>query len=214
MPPLSDAQRAALDAYAAELARLNRAFNLVSPRTVREIPRLHVGHSLALAARPFPVGATVVDWGSGGGLPAVPLAIAFPVTAFVAVDSVGKKTQAVELFARRLELANLTAWNGRAEAYEGPAPSLSVSRATAPLADLWAWHAAARPAPPACAPTLAPGAPLASDEAWPPGLVCLKGGDLTDEVAALHAAHDDLTVVQWPIEGFGADKRVVWVGGT
>lgn len=213
MTLLSDAQRTALDAYAAELARLNRAFNLVSPSTVRDIPRRHIGHSLALAARPFPVGATVVDWGSGGGLPAVPLAIAFPVTAFVAVDSVGKKTQAVELFARRLELPNLTAWKGRAEAYDGPAPDLSVSRATAPLADLWAWHAAARAEPPADAPTLSPDAPLASDDVWPPGLVCLKGGDLTDEIAALHAAHAGLTVVQWPIEGFGDDKCVVWVGG-
>ena len=212
-PSLSDTQRAQLDAYAAELARLNRAFNLVSPRTVAEIPRVHVGHSLALAARPFPVGATVVDWGSGGGLPAVPLAIAFPHAAFVAVDSVGKKTQAVELFARRLELQNLTAWNGRAEHYDGPAPQLSVSRATAPLADLWAWHAAARAEPPTGAAALAPGDPLASDEAWPPGLFCLKGGDLTDEVAALHAAHPGLTVVQWELRGFGADKRVVWVGG-
>ena len=200
---LSDAQQATLDAYADELARLNRAFNLVSPRTVREIPRLHVGHSLALAARPIPAGATVVDWGSGGGLPAVPLAVAFPDAAFVAVDSVGKKTEAVRLFARRLGLDNLSAWNGRADAYDGPAPHLSVSRATAPLADLWAWHAAVA-APlddPAAPPTT--DEPLAADRPWAPGLVCLKGGDLTDEIAALHAAHAGLRVVSWPVRGYG-----------
>lgn len=212
-PPLTDAQRASLVAYAAELARVNRAFNLVSPATVRDIPRTHIGHSLALAARPFPVGTTVVDWGSGGGLPAVPLAVAFPYTAFVAVDSVGKKTRAVELFARRLGLPNVGVWNGRADVYDGPAPTLSVSRATAPLADLWAWHAAARAEPPADTSTPAPDAPLAADTPWPPGLVCLKGGDLTDEIAALHAAHPGLTVVQWPLDGFGDDKRLVWVGG-
>lgn len=181
---LSDAQRTALRAYAAELARVNRAFNLVAPSTVRDIPERHVRHSLAIAVRAFPDGAVVVDWGSGGGLPAVPLAVAFPGVQWVAVDAVGKKTEAVRLFARRLGLTNVTVWNGRAEAYAGPAPHYAVSRATAPLADLWRWFDTAR----------VPFDGEIPDACWAPGLVCLKGGDLTDETAALLAAFPDVRV--------------------
>ena len=205
LPALTDAQTALLDAYAAELARVNRAVNLVAPKTVRDIPERHVRHSLALAVRPFPAGAVVVDWGSGGGLPAVPLAVCFPEATFVAVDAVGKKTEAVRLFARRLGLANLSVWNGRAEAYAGPPPTHAVSRATAPLADLWRWFEAAR---------IPFGGPL-PDAAWPPGLACLKGGDLADEVAALRAAFPDVRVEQTGLGGIlgaaWADKALVSV---
>ena len=177
---LSGAQRETLDAYVAELERINRRVNLVARPASRADLERHVRHCLALATRPFYDGATVVDWGTGGGLPAVPLAVAFPGVQFVGVDTVGKKSEALRLFARRLDLDNLTAWNGRAEAYDGPAPDVSVSRATAPLATLWGWHVRARSAPPAS------GEPSAeSGSAWPRGLVCLKGGDLSAETADL-----------------------------
>lgn len=189
LPALSDAQRALLDRYAAELARVTRRVNLIAPSTVGQIAERHVRHSLALAVHPFPDGATVVDWGSGGGLPAVPLAVAFPNVQWVAVDSVGKKTEAVRGFARALELDNLSVWNGRAERYDGLRPHFAVSRATAPLADLWAWFAACR-------------VPFEGDlpaDAWPPGLLCLKGGDLTDETADLRRAAPDVRVETTPL---------------
>ncbi len=174
---LSSAQRDTLAIYAAEVERLNQRVNLVArPATRADVAR-HVRHCLALATQPFPDGAVLVDWGSGGGLPAVPLAVAFPKVEVVAVDAVGKKTEAVKLFARRLGLDNLNVWNGRSEAYDGPAPHYSVSRATAPLATLWSWHE--RVAQPLV------GVP---DGAWAPGLVCLKGGDLGAEVEALRQA--------------------------
>lgn len=184
---LSERQRQQLDRFAAELVRMNRRLNLVAPATLREgeLERVHLRHSLALASRPFPAGLTVVDWGAGGGLPTVPLAIAFPETQFVAVDAVRKKMEAVRTFARRLGLENLSVWHGRAEAYDGPAPHLCVSRATAPLADLWAWTSRA----------LVPWEGTVSPEAWASGgLLTLKGGDLSDEIAALHAEHDGLTL--------------------
>ena len=171
---LTDLQRDTLAQYAQELARVNKRFNLVAPSTLADAEAVHLWHSLALSARAFPAGATVVDWGAGGGLPSVPLAIAFPQTRFVAVDSVGKKMEAVRLFARRLGLDNLEVWNGRAERYDGPAPHYAVSRATAPLGALWAWTERVR-------------VPLTDvpDGAWAPGLLTLKGGDLTAEIAAL-----------------------------
>jgi 16S rRNA (guanine527-N7)-methyltransferase len=202
---LTPPQREQLDAFAAELARVNRQVNLVSPATVPEIEERHLLHSLALAGRAFPPGAMVVDWGSGGGLPAIPLAIRFPETRFVAVDAVRKKTEAVRLFARRLGLDNLDVWNGRAEAWEGTA-HYAVSRATAPLASLWGWFARVR-------------APLSDvpEGCWAPGLLCLKGGDLTEEIGALHARFPGLVVEQIPLapllgHPYFADKAVVRVG--
>ena len=203
---LSDRQRDALAIYAAEMERLNQRVNLIArPATRADVAR-HVRHCLTLATRPFPDGATVVDWGSGGGLPAVPLAVAFPEVEVVAVDAVGKKTEAVKLFARRLELDNLSAWNGRAEAYDGPAPHYSVSRATAPLATLWGWHQrVVRPLDDV------------PEGAWTPGLVCLKGGDLTAEVAALRDAFPHTSGAGRGLDDLlgpdGADKRIVYVTG-
>lgn len=205
LPALTDAQRQTLGRYADELARLNRRVNLVAPSTMGDVWTRHVQHSLCVAARPFPDGAVVVDWGTGGGLPAVPLAIACPHLQVVAVDAVGKKTEAVRLFARRLDLGNLTVWNGRAEAYDGPAPHYAVSRATAPLASLWSWHVRAR----------TPWTGTRSQDAWAPGLVCLKGGDLGDETATLNQAFPGLTVTETslaPLLGSGfADKVLVHV---
>ena len=201
--PLDADQRGTLDVYAAEVERMNQRVNLVARPASRADVERHVRHCLALATRPFPDGAVVVDWGTGGGLPAVPLAVAFPGVRVVAVDAVGKKTEAVKLFARRLGVENLEVWNGRAEAYDGPAPHYSVSRATAPLATLWGWHERVAQ-------------PLAVDDgAWAPGLVCLKGGDLAAEAAALADAFpqttgaarglDDLLGPEW------SDKRIVHV---
>ncbi|MEM1116038.1 MAG: RsmG family class I SAM-dependent methyltransferase [Bacteroidota bacterium] len=190
---LDSRQRARLDAYTAEMERVNRRVNLVARAATRDDLRRHVRHCLALATRPFPSGSVVVDWGSGGGLPAVPLAVAFPEARVVAVDAVGKKTEAVKLFGRRLELDNLTAWNGRAEAYDGPAPHYSVSRATAPLATLWAWHMAVR-------------TPLnAPRDAWAPGLLALKGGDLAAEIEALRASASVKVAVTPLLDVLGAD---------
>ena len=201
---LTPPQRTQLRTFADELARVNRQVNLVSPATIPEAEERHLVHSLALARRAFPAGATVVDWGSGGGLPAVPLAIRFPETRFVAVDAVRKKTEAVRLFARRLGLDNLEVWNGRAEAWGGAA-DYAVSRATAPLVDLWGWFARAR-------------RPLADvpEAAWAPGLVCLKGGDLAAEITALDAAFPGLVTEQIPLESllersYFTDKAIVHV---
>ena len=199
---LTDRQRDTLGAYAEQLEALNRRVNLVARPASRADVEKHVRHCLALAVRPFPPGSTVVDWGSGGGLPAVPLAVAFPEVEVVAVDAVGKKTEAVRLFARRLGIDNLTAWNGRAEAYDGPAPHVSVSRATAPLADLWAWHTAAR-------------AGLADVAGAWSGLVCLKGGDLGAEAADLRQSDPGVEVATHGLaEVLGAewsDKAIVHV---
>ncbi len=177
---LSPLQGSQIEAFALELSALTQRVNLISPASAADVEERHLVHSLALAHRDFPAGATVVDWGAGGGLPSVPLAIRFPEVRFVAVDAVGKKTEAIRLFARRLALSNLDVWTGRAEEWPGQA-DYAVSRATAPLASLWTWFARIR-TPAATAPA----------GAWQPGLVCLKGGDLEAEIDTLREA--------WPVD--------------
>ncbi|NBB72683.1 MAG: 16S rRNA (guanine(527)-N(7))-methyltransferase RsmG [Bacteroidetes bacterium] len=186
---LSNAQRKQLDAYAEHLRRFNPKINLISPDTEPHIRERHLLHSLALTWRGFPAGSRIVDWGTGGGLPAIPLAIAFPEIEVFAVDSVGKKVRAVRAMARRLGLDNLFAWNGRAENWTGSA-HYSVSRATAPLAALWRWHCR----------IVAPNVPPSDEDVWPPGLICLKGGDLSDEIDDLRVQDPDVIIEQDPLK--------------
>jgi 16S rRNA (guanine527-N7)-methyltransferase len=173
---MDDAQRERLEIYARELAEMNRRINLVSREDVDHVASRHIPHCLTLAMRRFPSGSTVVDWGTGGGLPLIPLAIVFPEVSFIGVDAVRKKTQAVATFSRRLGLSNVNVWHGRAEQFDGEA-DISVSRATAPIDQLWFWHSRVVRATDAD--------PMPTDE-WPRGsLVCLKGGDLAGELSAL-----------------------------
>ena len=186
---LAAAQREQLAAFAQQLLQFNRRLNLISRETEAAFAERHVLHSLALAHRRFPDGSTVVDWGTGGGLPAIPLAIVFPAVEIHAVDAVGKKIQAVRAIGRRLGLANLHPWHGRAEDWPGTA-HFSVSRATAPLHDLWRWHRRARSA----------ARSVQEKEMWQPGLICLKGGDLTKEIEALRRAFPAAEVETTPLE--------------
>ena len=170
---LNEVQRAQVQHYEALLLDVNQRINLISrqtdPATVFE---RHMLHCLTLTQRRFPDGATVVDYGTGGGLPGLLLAIAFPNVSFHLIDSVGKKIRAVSEMAQELGLENVEAHHVRAEQWDGTA-HFAVSRATAPLRDLWSWfRRVAKPfeVPQGC---------------WPAGLTCLKGGDLTEEIQLL-----------------------------
>ena len=203
---LTAGQREQLDAFEEQLLRFNRRVNLVSSESEQQFRTQHLLHCLTLTARSFPAGCTVVDWGTGGGLPAIPLAICEPEVTVVGVDSVGKKSRAVRTIARRLGLDNCFTWNGRAEEWTGEA-HYSVSRATAPLADLWAWHrrvAVDLETPP-------------GDDDWAPRLLALKGGDLSAEIDELRAAAPETDVERLALEallgrnGFFGEKEIVAV---
>jgi 16S rRNA (guanine527-N7)-methyltransferase len=203
---LTAAQRQQLNAFSEMLCRFNDWVNLISPDTEDGVETHHLLHCLTLTTRDFPAGSTIVDWGTGGGLPAIPLAICYPDVTVVGVDSVGKKGRAVRTMARRLDLDNCYAWTGRATEWEGGA-HYSVSRATAPLAELWRWHQRAA----------IPLNGTSGDETWAPGLLTLKGGDLSDELDALRDAAPDVEVERRPLEsllgrnGFFGEKEIVAV---
>lgn len=203
---LTTEQKSQLSDFEDQLLRFNQRVNLISPKTENDFRTRHLQHCLTLTVRDFPEGCTIVDWGTGGGLPAIPLAICYPEVTIVGVDSVGKKVRAVRTIARRLGLDNCFTWNGRAEEWTGVA-HYSVSRATAPLADLWRWHRRV-----AGDLSISPG-----EGEWGPRLLVLKGGDLSDEISELRSEDPEVELKRVSLEallgrnGFFGEKEIMAV---
>jgi len=148
----------------------NEKINVISRKDIDSLYERHVLHSLAIAALcPFDDGAEIIDIGTGGGFPGIPLAIFFPKVNFLLTDSIGKKIKVVQEVAAAIGLKNVTAIHSRAEEIKGRSFDYAVSRAVAPLGDLWQWI------------NLLIRKGQKSDE-LPNGLICLKGGDLSTEI--------------------------------
>jgi 16S rRNA (guanine527-N7)-methyltransferase len=150
----------------------NSKINVISRKDLDGLYEKHVLHSLAIAAAfEFQPGSNIVDLGTGGGFPGIPLAIFFPEVQFLLVDSIGKKIKVVEAVAEAIGLKNVTTRHSRIEDIKDKRFDLVVSRAVAPLKDLWKWSK----------PLLKKPAPNSTTQ--PPGLICLKGGDLATEIS-------------------------------
>ena len=148
----------------------NEKINVISRKDIDALYEKHILHSLAIAALcNFNDGAQVVDIGTGGGFPGIPLAIFFPEVEFLLSDSIGKKIKVVHEVANAIGLKNVTAVHSRVEEIKGRTFDFAVSRAVAPLGELWNW----------INPLIRKG--QKSDE-FAAGLICLKGGDLTKEI--------------------------------
>ncbi len=144
----------------------NEKINVISRKDMDNFYEHHVLHSLAIATQfEFKKGAEIMDLGSGGGFPGIPLAIFFPDTPFHLVDSINKKLKVAAAIAAAIGLTNVTTQHTRAEDIKNRKFDVVVSRAVAPLKDLWWWSK-----------------PLLKKGVSPNGLICLKGGDLTKEI--------------------------------
>jgi 16S rRNA (guanine527-N7)-methyltransferase len=208
----------ALKDYQKLLMSYNRRINLVSRRHDPNFFDHHILHALALSVRSFATGSSVVDWGSGGGIPAIPLALAFPEVEFICVDKVEKKIRAIRAMAGELGLKNIRAIAARAESMPGNL-DYSISRATASLGSLWNWHRRISTR------NMDEGVPSPrsmrqekgeSGTFWNTGLLCLKGGDLKKEIGALWKMDDTADVELIDIAGlfigdYFRDKRIVHV---
>src|SRR5215212_2391131 len=157
----------------------NAKINVISRKDIDSLYEKHVLHSLSIAAVfDFPTGSEIIDIGTGGGFPGVPLAIFFPQVKFHLVDSINKKLKIIEAVKEAIGLDNITTQHSRAEDIRNRKFDFAVSRAVAPLKDLWRWSK--------------PLLKVASYEQRAAngegirirsGLICLKGGDLTQEIS-------------------------------
>ena len=118
----------------------NTKINVISRKDIDSLYEKHVLHSLSIAATfDFPAGTEVIDIGTGGGFPGVPLAIFFPQVKFHLVDSINKKLKIIEAVKEAIGLDNVTTQHSRAEEIKSRKFDFAVSRAVAPLGDLWRW---------------------------------------------------------------------------
>ena len=164
---LTDHQRELWQALPAELAVWNAQINVVSRKDMEHAAERHLLHSACLAPFLGPLdGQRVVDIGTGGGFPGLPLAILYPKTHFTLVDSIGKKIKVVQALADALELKNVEAVHARVESLPGGFRT-AVTRAVAPMPQLLEWMR----------------------NQWAPGagrrLLALKGGDLREELQGI-----------------------------
>jgi 16S rRNA (guanine527-N7)-methyltransferase len=149
----------------------NTQINVISRKDIESLYEKHVLHSLSIAACfPFPPGLEVLDIGTGGGFPGIPLAIFFPEVKFHLVDSIGKKLKVVESVRDAIGLKNVRTSHSRVEDLKGLKYDFVVSRAVAPLKELWRWSK----------PLLKKEKPM---EDFKSGLICLKGGNLAQEIS-------------------------------
>ncbi len=145
----------------------NQKINVISRKDMDHFYEHHVLHSLAIATQfDFKPGQQVLDLGCGGGFPGIPLAIFFPETDFLLADSINKKLVVAAEVANAIGLQNVRTRHTRAEEIKDQKFDVVVSRAVAPLKDLWFWSR-----------------PLLKKGGSPNGLICLKGGDLTNEIS-------------------------------
>lgn len=153
----------------------NEQINVISRKDIDSLYEKHVLHSLSIAASfDFTAGMNIIDLGTGGGFPGIPLAIFFPQVRFHLVDSIAKKLKVVEAVGAGIGLQNITTQHSRIEDIKNrpqdPVVKFDfvVSRAVAPLKDLWRWSK--------------PLLKIKTQTEFTPGLVCLKGGDLATEI--------------------------------
>jgi 16S rRNA (guanine527-N7)-methyltransferase len=175
--------------------RLNRTVNVISRKDIGSLEERHVLHSLAIARKfTFTPGQSVVDVGTGGGFPGIPLAILFPDTRFFLVDSIAKKCRVAGEIATSLRLANVTVIRGRIEELSMQT-DYAVSRAVATLPRLAAWT----------------GHLFGNRGCREGGLIALKGGDLQEELKEFGNEAQVFPVSDWFDRPFFSAKFIVYI---
>ena len=197
LPELSDESAEKLARLKPLYAEWNAAINVISRQDMDAFDERHVLHSLAiLKAMRFAPGSDVLDVGTGGGFPGIPLAIACPDVQFVLCDSIGKKMKVVRAVVEALELTNVTVHHGRAEEIRGSFDFV-VSRAVTRMNRFVPWvQGKIKPR---------------NINPWPNGILALKGGDLTEELAEVSFPTERMAISTWFDQPFFETKQVVYV---
>ena len=173
-------QFAALDSLYKEW---NGKINVISRKDIDGLYEKHVLHSLAIAAVfEFEPGSEILDIGTGGGFPGIPLAIFFPDVKFHLVDSIAKKLKVVNAVAEAAGVRNVTTQHIRVEEIKNKKYDFVVSRAVAPLKELWKWSKPLLRSQKSDPDSYRDGSQTSDPGPQTSGLICLKGGDLSSEI--------------------------------
>lgn len=195
-PDITQRQRQQFAALEGLYAEWNARINVISRKDFDSLYLHHVLHSLAIArVCRFDSGARVVDIGCGGGFPDIPLAIMFPEAQFTAVDSIGKKIRVVQGVASAIGLDNVAAVNMRVEQLPQRF-DYAVSRAVARTDSLvkWVWNKIDR----------------GQCGTLPNGMICLKGGELAEELALTGKRWTVFEISQMFSEEYFLTKKVIY----
>lgn len=196
-PNLSEVQQQQFAALYDLYTDWNSKINVISRKDIINLYEHHVLHSLGIAkVMQFRPETTVMDLGTGGGFPGIPLAILFPETHFHLVDSIGKKVKVATEIANAIGLKNVTTRHCRAEE-EKQLFDFVVSRAVMPLADLLK--------------IIRKNIKKEQHNALPNGLICLKGGELEREVMPVKHQTLMYDLKDYFEEEFFETKKVVYV---
>lgn len=196
-PNLSEVQQQQFAALYDLYTDWNSKINVISRKDITNLYEHHVLHSLGIAkVMQFRPETTVMDLGTGGGFPGIPLAILFPETHFHLVDSIGKKVKVATEIANAIGLKNVTTRHCRAEE-EKQLFDFVVSRAVMPLTDLLK--------------IIRKNIKREQHNALPNGLICLKGGELEREVMPVKHQTLMYDLKDYFEEEFFETKKVVYV---
>ncbi len=178
---LTDIQVSQFGALEGLYREWNAKINVVSRKDIDSLYERHVLHSLAIAKVVFfSRGQQILDLGTGGGFPGIPLAILYPEIQFTLVDSIAKKINVTEAVAQEIGLTNLHSLHSRVEDIHHQKFDYVVSRAVAPLKELMKWS---KPLIRVEKPKIHVGKDsVTPGQHFPPGLICLKGGNLDQEI--------------------------------
>ena len=197
-PNLTGEQKQQFGQLAKLYAYWNECVNVVSRKDIGNLYEKHVLHSLGIAkVHRFKTGSRVLDAGTGGGFPGIPLAILFPETQFHLADSIGKKIMVAKEVSRTLSLNNTKAEHKRVEQLKGEYDFV-VSRAVTRLADFY--------------PLVKNKISEGCDSGLKHGILCLKGGDLKEEIKASKLKRvREFCLSEHFREDFFETKKVVYV---
>ena len=196
-PKLTDTQRSQFEALDALYRDWNTKINVISRRDIDQLYLHHVLHSLAIARMiSFRPGTRVLDFGTGGGFPGVPLAILFPEVEFKLIDGTGKKIRVAQEVSQAIGLKNCHPCHLRGED-EKEQFDFVVSRAVMPLPDLMK--------------IVRKNISRRQQNALPNGVICLKGGALDEEVRTFKNIAEISPVSDWFEEEWFKEKYVIYV---